>query len=433
MAEAERDFFTDPAVIDDPKSYFAAMRAKCPVMREAWQGSLMITGYDEVKEVLDRRDDTFSTCVNVLGPVPGLPFAPEGDDIGAQLDAHRAGMPWSAHLTCHDGAKHAAHRQLLADLLTYKRLKANEDYLNGLADRLIDGFIGKGEVNAAKDYAHAAATYAISDIMGIPAGDRRELVKLLGAPPSQLDGEAVHRVGADPLVFLKERFDGYLRERQENPRNDLMTELLQSHFRDGSAPGFDAVSLLARFLFGAGQDTTSRLIAMAIRRIAEDRALQQLLRDRPERIADFLEEVLRHDGPVKVVYRLACKRTEVAGAAVPAGTVLTVCLTGANNDPRHFDDPDRFDIDRPNKRDHIAFSRGVHACLGAPLARLEARVAVERLLARTSDIRIAETHHGPADARRYTFEPTYTFRSLADLHIEFDPARVPGPGDCLCG
>jgi cytochrome P450 len=382
----------------------------------------MVTGYDEVKEVLDRRDDTYSTCVNVLGPVQGLPFTPEGNDIRAAVDAHREEMPWSAHLTAHDGPRHAAERQLLAELLTYKRLKANEAYLNGLADRLIDGFIAKGEVNAARDYAHAAATYAISDIMGIPSADRAELIELLGAPPSQLEGEAVHRVGADPLIFLKERFDGYFRARQAEPGGDLMTELLQSRFRDGSAPNFDTVSLLARFLFGAGQDTTSRLIAMSILILAENPELQARLRSEPARIGDFLEEVLRFDGPVKVVYRLTQKSTEVGGLAVPAGTVLTVSLTGASNDPRHFENPDRFDIDRPNKRDHIGFSRGVHACLGAPLARLESRVAIERILARTSDIRLSDMHHGPAGDRRFRFEPTYTFRSLSDLFIEFDSA-----------
>jgi cytochrome P450 len=197
---------------------------------------------------------------------------------------------------------------------------------------------------------------------------------------------------------------------------------LQSRFRDGSAPNFDTVSLLARFLFGAGQDTTSRLIAMSILILAENPELQARLRSEPARIGDFLEEVLRFDGPVKVVYRLTQKSTEVGGLAVPAGTVLTVSLTGASNDPRHFENPDRFDIDRPNKRDHIGFSRGVHACLGAPLARLESRVAIERILARTSDIRLSDMHHGPAGDRRFRFEPTYTFRSLSDLFIEFDSA-----------
>ena len=102
--------------------------------------------------------------------------------------------------------------------------------------------------------------------------------------------------------------------------------------------------------------------------------------------------------------------------------MLTLGLMAGSNDPRHFADPGRIGIDRPNKRDHLAFSRGAHGCLGAPLARMEVRVAIERLLARTSDVRISEAHHGPPGARRYVYEPTYTFRALADLHIEYDPA-----------
>lgn len=422
MAEAQPDFFSDPAVIAEPQAYFALMRSKCPLMRETYQNSVMVTGYDEVMEVLNRRDDLFSAAVNVLGPVQGLPFEPEGSDIRAQLDAHRHEIAWSDHLACYDGQQHAVNRQLMTDLLTYKRLKANEQYLYGLADRLLDALLPRGECNAASEYAHAAATYAISDLLGIPAQDRAELVTLLGVPPSQLEGEAVHRVGSDPLVFLKERFDGYLRERIENPRADLMTELLNSRYRDGTAPDFERFSLLARFLFGAGQDTTSRLIAMAIRFLGDDPALQARLRAEPEKIPDFVEEVLRVETPVKVCYRLATRDTQVAGLDVPAGTVMTVGLMAASNDPRHFGNPGTFDIDRPNKRDHMGFSRGQHACLGAPLARLEARVALERLLARTKDIRISGKHHGSPGARRYRYEPTYTFRSLSDLYIEFDPA-----------
>ena len=101
---------------------------------------------------------------------------------------------------------------------------------------------------------------------------------------------------------------------------------------------------------------------------------------------------------------------------------MTIGLTAANHDPRHFDAPERFDLDRPKLRDNMAFSRGAHGCLGAPLARMEARIAIGRILARTADIRISEEHHGPIDDRRYRYEPTYSFRSLSDLHIEFTPA-----------
>ncbi len=422
MDNTEPDFFTDPAVIDDAKGYFARMRSQCPVMRERYHNSLMVTGYDAVLDVLGRKDDTFSSVVSNLGPLPPLPFIPEGDDIREQVESHRDELPWSAHLVCFDGKKHVEHRAFLTRLLNATRLKQNEVYLRTLADTLIDGFIENGRCNAASEFAHAITTYAISDLMGIPEGDRATLLQLIGAPPSQIAGDAAHKIGADPLVFLKELFDSYIEERIKRPGTDLMSELVASRFKDGSAPSPQMLSLLARFLFGAGQDTTSRLIAMAVLILAEDAGLQTRLRSDPRRIPDLLEEVLRYDGPVKAIYRLALKSTTISDVEVPAGTVVTVSLTGASNDPSHFHAPDLFDIDRPHLRDNLAFSRGVHACPGATLARLEARLAIERLLARTAEIRISEMHHGPPGARHYRFEPTYSFRSLSALHIEFDPA-----------
>jgi hypothetical protein len=263
--------------------------------------------------------------------------------------------------------------------------------------------------------------------MGIPESDRAEPLQLIGAPPSQIEGDAVHKVGADPPFFLKERFDQYLRVREERPGSDLLSELANSRLRDGSVPDFDTLSCLARFLFGAGQDTTSRLIAMAVKILAENAPLQQGLRTEPARIAIFLEEVLRYDAPVKVIYRLARRKTSIGGVDVAAGTVLALCLTAASNDPSHFNEPQQFDFNRSNVRDHVAFSRGAHACPGAPLGRLESKVAIERLLARTAEIRISERHHGPPEARRYRYEPTYSFRSLSDLHIELSamPSAVP--------
>ena len=421
-ARAVPDFFSDPAVIADPFSYFAQMRAKCPVAKEPYHGAYMVTGYDALNELLNRKADNFSSCLSVLGPLPPLPFTPEGSDITAQLEAVREELPWSAHLVCFDGQKHIDHRALLTSLLTYKRLKQNEDYLQALADRLIDRFIADGHCNVVPQYGHATTTYAISDLMGVPEPDRAVLLEAIGAPPSQIEGDAEMKIGPDPLIALKELFDGYLRERIANPGSDLMTELVQSRFRDGTPVPFETLSNLARFLFGAGQDTTSHLISMSVRILGERPELQQRLRENPSRIADFLEEVLRFDPPVKVAYRLALVDTEVAGVDVPAGSVVTACLVGANRDPAHFAEPDSFDIDRPGLRDHLAFSKGLHACPGAPLGRMEARIAIERLLARTSEFHVSETHHGPEGARHYNFVPTYTFRSLIDLHIEFTPA-----------
>lgn len=416
------DFYSDPQVIDRPREFFADLRERSPVLREGYYGSMIVSGYEEANEVLTSRDGTFSSLVSVLGPLPGLPFEPEGDDIDTQLEAHRGEMPWSAHLVCFDGEDHTRHRALLTSLLTFKRLKANEDYLRGLVNRLIDGFADAGRCEVVTQFAHATSTYAISDIMGIPMEERAQLLELLGAPPSQIEGDAAHKVGPDPLVFLKERFDGYILSRQESPRGDLLSDLANARFKDGSAPPYERLAELARFLFGAGQDTTSRLISMAIRVLGDRPDIQARLRAEPERIGDFIEETLRIDPPVKAIYRVARRSTSIGGVATPAGTVVNVSLTGASNDPRHFEEPDRFDIDRDGLRDHMAFSRGSHGCMGAPLARLEARVAIEELLRRTRHIRIDEAQHGPPEARRYAFEPTYSFRNIAQLHVEFDVA-----------
>jgi cytochrome P450 len=218
------------------------------------------------------------------------------------------------------------------------------------------------------EYVHATTIYAISDLMGIPEGDRAELFELIGAPPSQVDSDAVHKIGPDALIFMKSRSGEYLCDPLANPRGDLMPGLVYATFKDGSQPDFGAVSGLARFLFGAGQDTTSRLIAMASLILGEDPKLQQRLQAEPARIPDFIEEVLRYDAPVKVAYRLARADSKIGDIDISAGTILTVAYNTASNDPAHFEHSGRFDIDRPHVREDMGFGRGFHGCLGVPLA-----------------------------------------------------------------
>jgi cytochrome P450 len=416
------DFFTDPNVIGKTNDYLAELRAKCPVLREPFHGAVMVTGYDEAMEVFNKQGSTFSSCIAVTGPLPPLPFVPEGDDLREQLTQHLPEMPWTDHLVTFDGAEHMAHRQILTQLLTHSRLKRNEEYVRGLIERLIDKQIDRGGCEITKDYAHALSTLVIADLLGVPEEERDELVELLGLPPTQIGGDTEHYSLSDPLSHLHDRFKRYLLERKERPRDDMLTDLVQSRYRDGSEPDIDVLVRLACFMFGAGQDTSARLIAFSFRILGENPELQARLRNEPHRIPDFIEEALRVENPVKTLSRLAVTPTEIGGVDIPAGSIVTINVGGANRDPRHFADPDSFDIDRPCLRDHISFSRGAHACAGAPLARMEARVTLERFLARTQKIRISEKEHGPPDARRYALEPTYLLHGLQALHVEWDKA-----------
>jgi cytochrome P450 len=414
------DFFTDPAIVNDTPNYLAHLRGKCPVLREPFHGAFMVTGYDEAMEVFNQQGEVFSSSVAVTGPLPPLPFAPHGD-VRAQLREHRAEMPWTDHLAAMDAPEHGANRALLTQLLTHSRLKANEDYVRGLVVQLVDRLIDRRGCEITKDFAHALSTLVIADLLGVPEEDRPGLIEELGLPPTQM-GDAEHKSQSDPLEHLHPRFRGYLEDRLAHPRGDMMSDLVHSTYRDGSKPSLTTLTRLACFLFGAGQDTSARLVAFSFRVLGDNPEIQRKLRASPDRIPDFIEEVLRAENPVKCLSRLALTDTTIGGVDVPAGSILTINIGGANRDPRHFADPDTFDFDRPGVRDHISFSRGAHACVGAPLARMEVRVALEQFLSRTSDIRISEAHHGPREARRYAYEPTYLLQGLQELHVEWDKA-----------
>ena len=155
--------------------------------------------------------------------------------------------------------------------------------------------------------------------------------------------------------------------------------------------------------------------------LAEDPELQDRLRNDRERIPDFIEEALRIESPVKTNFRMARLTTTLGGVKIPAGSPLMLLLPAADRDARRFECPEQFDVDRPNAREHLAFGRGIHSCPGAPLVRHEGRITVERMLARLDDIRVSEEHHGPADARRFDYTPTYILRGVEALHLAFTP------------
>jgi cytochrome P450 len=138
-------------------------------------------------------------------------------------------------------------------------------------------------------------------------------------------------------------------------------------------------------------------------------------------VSPFIEEALRTQSPTKVDFRLARKTTTLGDVHIPAGTVVMLCLGAANRDPRKFENPHEFRLDRKNVREHIAFGRGIHTCAGAPLARVEGVITVNRMLDRMRDISISETNHGAAGNRHYSYEPTFLLRGLTELHIEFTP------------
>ncbi len=421
-------FRADEATLADPYPYYEALRAKCPVQREPHHDVVMITGYEEAVAIYNDTE-RWSSCTAVTGPFPGFPV-PLTDyadaDISALIAEHRDSLPMSDQLPTMDPPVHADHRALLMRMLTPKRLKENEDQMLGWAEHQIGTFIQDGHCEFISQFAGPFTMLIISDLLGVPIKDLQDFSDALRASHAEESSigstEEGKGLAHSPLEHLYQRFAGYISERRENPLPDVLTGMAQASFPDGSTPDVLDVVRVASNLFAAGQETTVRLLSASLMILGEDQDLQDRLRREPSLVANFIEEMLRFESPIKGDFRLSRVPVNVGGVELPAGTTVMLMNAAANRDPRHFDNPGELQIDRANARTHISFGRGVHTCPGSPLARAEARVALERILARTTSIRISDAHHGPAGARNYYWLPTFILRGVAMLHLDFEPA-----------
>jgi cytochrome P450 len=413
------DYFTDPSLVEDPYPYFEYLRSMGPVSREPKRGVVAVTGYDEAVAVY-RNSDTFSSCNSVIGPYAIFPVPLEGDDVSETIARHRDKLPMNEHMVTMDPPDHTRQRALLMRLLTPRRMNENEEFMWKLADRQLDEFLVKGKCEFIAEYSQPFSMLVIADLLGVPETDHPLFRRFLNGTPGAISGEREGELNA--LGSLDEWFETYVEERRRQPREDVLTGLALAVYADGSIPKVVDVVRTATFLFAAGQETTARLLATALKILAEHPELQNELRAHPDRIPNFVEEALRIESPVKTDFRLTRRRTTLAGIEIEAGTPVMLLNGAANRDPRRFERPHEFWLDRPNAKEHLAFGRGIHVCPGGPLARVEARVSIERILDRMRDIRLSDEHHGPAGARHFQYEPTYVLRGLHALHLEFTPA-----------
>jgi cytochrome P450 len=418
------DFLMDESLVEDPYPYFDHIRSKCPVLPTGHHGVVAISGFEEATEVYVNTE-AFSSCNSVVGPFATFPVPLEGSDVGHIIDTYRDQLPMNEHMVTMDPPMHTQERSLIMRLLTPKRLKENEAFMWGAADQQIDEFIADGHCEFISAYAQPFAMLAVADVLGVPEEDHQRFKRGFGMTkgPGQVGEGSPHGEELNALNWLDEEFSAYIEDRRREPQEDVLTNLALGTYPDGSVPEVVNVVRTATFLFAAGQETTARLLAVGLKYLSEYPELQDELREHNDRIPGFIEEALRIESPVKSDFRLARHDTTVAGVGIAAGTPVVLLNGAANRDPRQFENPAEFRIDRPNAKVHIAFGRGPHSCPGGPLARVEGRVSIAKLLERMRNIRLSDEHHGPPDDRRFTYEPTWVLRGLRDLHIEFTPAE----------
>jgi len=419
------DFFSDASLLEDPYPYFEHLRSECPVTSLPHHGVLAISGLEEASDIY-RDPDTFSSCNSVIGPFAAFPVPLVGDDVSEIIDTYRDTLPMNEHMVTMDPPEHTRERALLMRLITPKRLSENEAFMWRLADQQLDELVALGRCEFISAYSQPFALLVVADLLGVPESDHqrfREGFGLSSSTPGELGG-GEEQPELNALEWLDEYFAAYIEDRRRAPRHDVLTDMALAKYPDGSTPDVTSVVRSATFLFAAGQETTARLLATALKYLAEYPELQDELRAHRERIPDFIEEALRIESPVKADFRLARRAATIGGVEIAPGTPVMLLNGAANRDPRRFECPAEFRLDRPNTKEHIAFGRGIHSCPGGPLARAEGRISLERILDRMRDIRLSEDHHGPVGNRRFVYEPTWVLRGLHELHLEFTPAEA---------
>jgi len=411
MSPLERDFFTDPEIIQDPLPYYRALHARGPVVREPHRGVFLLSRIDEILEVYTDHE-RFSAIVGPLGPFVEVPH-PEGEESWAEaIERRRPEIPLGDQLMSMDPPKHTRHRALAGRLFTPKRLEQNERFIWELADQLIDELVDRGEVEFSAAYAKPFTLLVIADLLGVPREDHDTFRGWMGGEAGNVGDPEGRHVGDQVFANLEPYFTRYIEQRRAAPGDDVMSRLATVRFPDGALPEVMDVVRLASIMFAAGQETTARLLATGMRFLCEQPAVADELRRDPSGIANFVEECLRLDGPIKGSFRLAVRDTSLAGVAIPAGSIAMAVIGAANRDPLVFQDPDRFDPKRPNARRNVAFGHGEHFCPGASLARTEARISFERLLARLDDLRLA-------DPGGLSYAASFIIRGLNDVRIRF--------------
>jgi cytochrome P450 len=333
---------------------------------------------------------------------------------GAIIEIIQAGMEFPPGiLLFEDPPIHDLHRGLLSRVFTPKRMNALEPRIRELCAEALDPHVGTGELDFITHLGKQMPMKVIGMLLGIPEEDQAAIRDRADANLRVEEGEKMH-VGEEKLDIGIEMFGDYIDWRAEHPSDDLMTSLLTAEFEDEHGEvrrlSREEVLTYVTVVAGAGNETTTRLIGWAGKTLADFPDERRKLVADPSLIPNAIEELLRFEGPAPHVARYVTKDVEYHGSTVPEGSVMLMLMGSANRDERKFADPDRFDVNR-EVRGHVAFGFGLHFCLGAALARLEGRVALEEVLKRFPEWEV--------DTAKARLSPTSTVRGWETLPVTF--------------
>ncbi|WP_348672653.1 cytochrome P450 [uncultured Abyssibacter sp.] len=316
-----------------------------------------------------------------------------------------------------DPPVHTAYRGLLQRVITPKRMNALEQQVRDFCAASLDPLVGTGELDFIADLGAQMPMRVIGMLLGIPEEDQATVRQWAD---NALHAEAGKPMAYDSANFSGEAFEHYIEWRVKNPSDDLMTDLLNTEFKDPQGVvrklTRDEILAIVNMVAGAGNETTARLIGWTGKVLSEHPDQRKLLIERPDLIPRAIEELVRYEPPGQAIARYVTRDVEVRGQTVPKGSVMMMVVGAANRDDAMFDNGDSFNVERAPKR-HLGFGYGIHVCIGAPLARLEGRVALEEVLKRFPEWEV--------DYENASLSETTTVRGWDSMPTFTEPGRRP--------
>lgn len=375
---------TDRRLWDDPYPHYDVLREQGALVR----GRVIdaTASHAVVSDVL--RSPVFRVGINADSLSP---FARRLLD--RSIDEHAPGPAEPPSMLAVDPPQHTRYRRLVSKVFTARAVAALEPRVEQIAAELLDRMEGRDTVDLVESYAGPLPVRIIAEILGVPAHMHEQMLEWGNAAAVTLDPALSYRAFRRASIALREMhawLDHHLANLRRDPGDDLLSRLATLE-DEGERLNDVELRSTALLVTGAGFETTVNLIGNAVMLLLEHRDQLDRLKADPGLWPNATDEVLRFDSPVQVTVRHAGETTELAGVEVPKGRFVSLMLAGANRDPAVFPDPHTFDVGRDNARDHLAFSAGIHYCLGASLARLEGAIALRALFDRFPDLGLAGT------------------------------------------
>lgn len=421
-APLEALFELDPDTVRCPYAQYSSLRAQEPVRWVESLGAYMVSRYEDVAAIIASPADFSNAMASGPGSVTGLAQRlvadPETTEPLRSQAQRRIDLSKSAVLLMSDPPVHIRQRKLVNKAFTARRVLEMEAAVSAIANRLVDEFVGDGHVDLVSQFSVRLPMTVIANMLGVPPEMYPTFKRWSDAFVAGVGSVSLSKDRVAALFAAVDEFYDYFTEqiaaRQIELTDDLVSAIVSARL-DGETPltRDEMLQMLVQFLV-AGNETTTNLISSIMFTLLRDPDLLERVRANRAEVPALVEEVLRLESPVQGTFRTAVRKISIGGVDVPEGASLYLVLASANRDDGAFAEADSIDLCR--KGNHLSFGKGEHFCLGASIARLEARVAIDTLLDRLRGIELA------CDASDIDYLASFAHHGIARLPLRFSPA-----------